>query len=885
MVQTTSKRLVIIDGKSVFYRGYYAMPNLTNKDGLATGGVYGFASMALLIMKRLKPDYVAVAWDKAKTNIRKRRLMFPDYKINRKPAPADFYEQVPLLKDLLKAFGWPLYEFDDYEADDIMGTLSHQVKDLPIETFLVTSDLDMLQLVGPKVHIYVLKTGLSRIEQYSPQSFISKYGINVDQYLDLKALKGDSSDNIPGVAGIGEKTALELLKQFKTLDNIYDNLALIKDSTATKLVSGKKMAYLSKDLARIWLDAPVKFDIQDESISKANKKEIINLLQKYNFKSLINLANEIFDIDLPSHTTDLTFKINLTKTEVINSLDQVPKSISFSGPVSVYIRFSDKNGYCPQIVILADEKIGYVFNVAQIGPEKFKNWLIEQNIFAGIELVGFDLKRIIKLLLYYQIGLPTIKHDILIGSFLINSLIKDQSLTGLANEYLDYNGSSFEVLNDQEFIVRAPEILGLIKAIYQKQIKLLDTTPKIVELMNNFEIPMITILAKMELTGIKLDINYLNDFNEQINDMILELKQTIYGYADQEFNIASPKQLAAILFDTLKLPTVNIKKGKNNYSTDSSQLEKLFDCHPIINFIVQFREVVKLKNTYLDTLPKMVDPDQVLHTTFNLTMTQTGRLSSSDPNLQNIPIRTDLGRKIRTAFVARDGYKLISADYSQFELRIAAVLAKDQQLIGLFNQGGLDVHTATAASIYNVSLSEVTKQMRRTAKAVNFGILYGMSPHGLVRAINISYNEAVDFINKYKDIRRPLFDYMDQIMLQTRRLGYAETMFGRRRAMLDINSSNYILRQAAERAAINMPVQGTESDLMKLAMIKIDDEIKASRRDCHILLQIHDSVLIECAQNETDQYVGVLRDIMENIFSLGVKLEVDIKVGDNWGQL
>ncbi len=884
MVADTNKRLVIIDGKSVFYRGYYAMPNLSNKEGLATGGVYGFASMALEIMKRLKPDYVVVAWDKSKTNIRKRRQMYAEYKANRKPAPADFYLQLPLLKDLLKAFGWPLYEFDDYEADDIMGSLAVQASKLSIETYLVTSDLDMLQLIGPKVHIYILKTGLSNIEQYSSETFYTKYGLDVHQFLDLKALKGDSSDNIPGVAGIGEKTAIDLLKQFKTLDNIYDNLTLIKDSIANKLISGKDMAYLSKDLARIWLDAPVKFNPKEGTVLNANKDEILKLLQKYEFKSLIKPTSEVFNINVLNQTSNLIWKIDLPETVVVTKSNQLTKDIKLTGLVYIYIRFSDKYSINPNVVLISDGLRGYAFDINKLGQKYFIEWFIRQKFLIN-GLVGFDVKRIIKLLLNYKTLIPIIKHDILIGSFLINPLIKDQSLTGLATEYLDYTGSSYEELDDNEFIMRAAEILGIINNIYKKQLALIVKTPKFLELIMNFELPVIPILANMEFRGIKLNTNYLNDFNEEINDEILRLKQTIFGYANEEFNIASPRQLSKVLFDSLKLSTVGIKKGKNDYSTDSSQLEKLYDKHPIIKFIIQFRELIKLKNTYLDVLPKMVDSSNVLHTTFNLTMTQTGRLSSSDPNLQNIPIKTDLGRRIRTAFIAREGYKLISADYSQFELRIAAVLAKDQELIDLFNEEDLDIHTATASSIYNISPDKVTKAMRRVAKAVNFGILYGMSPHGLVGAINIPYIEAVDFIEKYKTIRKPLFDYMAETMESARRLGYVETMFGRRRPMIDINSSNFIIRQAAERAAINMPIQGTEADLMKMAMIKVDQTIKDSKKDCHILLQIHDSMLIECKEVETDKFIVILKNVMENVISFPVKLKVDITTGNNWGEL
>ncbi|HTB49332.1 MAG TPA: DNA polymerase, partial [Verrucomicrobiae bacterium] len=421
-------------------------------------------------------------------------------------------------------------------------------------------------------------------------------------------------------------------------------------------------------------------------------------------------------------------------------------------------------------------------------------------------------------------------------------------------------------------------------ALYEQQVVELKKIPKLPKLAVDIEWPVIPVLARMEYIGIELDTKYLAKFAEEINDLVSDYEQQIYGYADQEFNIASPGQLAEVLFDKLKLPAQGIKKGKTGYSTAASELDKLRGQHPIIDLITQYREVTKLKNTYIDTLPQQVDEHSRLHTTFGLTNAQSGRLNSSDPNLQNIPTRTDLGRRIRTAFIAAKGKKLVSADYSQFELRLAAVLAKDSELIDMFNRGA-DIHTATAAQVYEREIEDVTKQMRRAAKVINFGILYGMSPHGLSAATGMTREQAVTFIERYKAVRKPLFDYTDKVREQAKKDGYVATLFGRRRPMPDIHSSNFIVRQAAERAAINMPIQGTEADLMKLAMAKVDKLLAEQHNDCNMLLQIHDSILVECPEPVAERIGELLKETMEAVYDLPVRLDVDVTIGDNWGEL
>jgi len=878
------KKLAIIDGKSVFYRGYYAMPGLTTKDGTATGGVFGFATMALEVIKRLKPDYVCVAWDKPKTNIRRRLELYPEYKAGRKPPPSDFYEQIPLLHELLEAFGWPLYEFDDYEADDIMGTLAVQAAARGIDTLLITSDMDMLQLVNDNVKVYAMKKGLSNIELYSPDSFTAKYGIRVDQFLDLKALMGDSSDNIPGVPGIGEKGALELLKQFETLDNVYENLALTKASLQKKLEAGRELAYLSKELAAIWTDAPMTLDLAAVDGSRCSPLAVRDVLERLEFRSLVRQLPEIMqDASLPPSTIAAQAlavgKNIVVRTDV--ELDQI--NLGGVAEVVLFSRAAGKHGRQPQLFVFSPSAdLTYTIDLNTVGQPAFEAKFGRLLSDPSISKIGYDVKSTIKLLIELGVECAGVGHDVFIGAFLINSIRREQTLTALLEADLGYGGASLENIPTDELAGRSAEIIAAIRGLHAHQTTELAAIPKVAHLAATIEWPVIAVLARMEYEGIHLDLDYLSAMNGRVSDTVSDLEQQIYGYADTEFNIGSPAQLADILFVNLKLPTLGIKKGKSAYSTDAKQLEKLRLTHPIIDIISQWREVTKLKNTYIDALPRLTDADSRLHTTFNLTVAQTGRLSSTDPNLQNIPVRTDLGREIRTAFVAAPGKVLISADYSQFELRLAAYLADDQELMTMFNNGA-DVHTATAAQVYGRQPDEITKQMRRDAKIINFGVLYGMSPHGLSVATGMTMAAAKVFIDKYFELRKPLLDYMNNLKVQAREQGYVETLFGRRRPTPDIKSSNFIVRQAAERAALNMPIQGTEADLMKMAMIAVDRHLAGMQSKQ--LLQIHDSILIEAPEAEAEAVAAMLKTTMENIYKLPVRLDVDVTIGQNWGEL
>jgi DNA polymerase-1 len=881
------KRLVIIDGKSVFYRGYYAMPNLSTKDGVPTGGVFGFASMALEVMRKLKPDYVCVAWDKQKTNIRKRVEMYPEYKAGRKPAPPDFYDQIPLLHDLLDAFGWPLYELDDYEADDIMGTLAVQAKDKDIDTALVTSDLDLLQVINDNVHVYALKKGLSNIELFHPESFREKYGIEVDQFLDLKAIKGDSSDNIPGVPGIGEKGAVELLKEYKTLDEVYDNLDLIKDSLRKKLEAGKDSAYLSKKLAAIWTDAPMKLDLKNLDISNCDPLAVKEKLESLQFKSLVRQLPEVMQIAESEEKQEIkNHGIKTPKVKVVEGLQDLH---DFSGNNFIYVlaSYNDINHDQIDKLYLLNDKNNEVYTISSeiLNQKDIRRALTNKNY------VSADIKKLLKGL--WLNGVDTKDSTIFdtqIAGFLLNPLIRSQTTAELAREYLDLEIEATDLEDEPRLILE----LTVIERLYKYLVKEFDKTEnkKLKEVFNTIELPVIPVLGRMENAGIKLDVQYMDVLSVEIDDKISDLTQEIYGFADKEFNIASPSQLADILFDDLKLPTGGIKKGKTGYSTAAKELDKLRGQHPIIDLISQYREVTKLKNTYVDTLPTMVDKDSRVHTTFNLTIAQTGRLSSTDPNLQNIPVRTDLGKRIREAFVAEKGNMLVSADYSQFELRLAAYLSDDKELIRQFNED-VDVHQATAALIYGREVDDVTKSMRRDAKVVNFGIMYGLGAHGLVSATGMTYPQAKEFIDKFFEVRPKLLQYIESVKKQAHDKGYVENIFGRRRPTPDVKSSNFMVRESAYRAAVNMPFQGSAADIMKKAMINIQQKLdeltvnseQSTDNKYRMLLQIHDSVIVECPEKSAKAVAKLIKDTMENVIKLPIKLTVDTSIGKTWGEL
>jgi len=823
-------RLVVIDGKSVLYRGYYAMGNLSLSDGTPTGGVYGFASIAMEVVRKLKPDYVAVAWDKSKTNIGKRREIYAEYKANRQPAPEDFYVQIPLLMELVDALGWKLFECDGYEADDIIGALAEQADQREgWETIMISSDLDMLQIVDHNTRLYRLKTGFSEIEEYDIAGLEKKYGVTKAQFLDLKAIKGDSSDNIPGVPGIGEKGAVKLLNEYGSLDGIYEYVDEISGSIGEKLRAGKESAYMSKKLSEIMFDAPVSLDDVPKLV--VDKDRIVNELKKLEFNSLIRrfekgIAEGQFSEPAFARESqryhDQSGSLREGPTDVTLPEDSPVVAVSLTGE-----KLSSEN--YPSAIPLSDLFLSW----------DVKSAMHEDGKVADAVLSGER---------FWDLGQ---------GGFLLNPLKRADNQVGL-------------------------EMGDVLRKEYDRQIAEFERLPKLRWVADNLDMPLIPILYKMEKRGVKLDVVKFTTLRKEFVAEAEKIEQKIYSIVGYSFNINSPLQLSEILYGELGLPTKGVKKKQRFYSTGQKELDKLRDLHPIIGLIERMREVTKLLNTYVEPLPNLMDEEARIHTTYTQNVTATGRLSSVNPNLQNIPVRTDEGRRIREGFVAEDGKVFVSADYAQFELRLAAALANDERLISDFNSD-MDIHTKTASDIFRVSMDRVTKEQRRAAKVINFGVLYGMSAKGLSDAAGMTIGGAQEFIDKYFALRKPIREYLDKILAQAREEGYVETMFGRRRPTPDVKAPNYVVRAGAERAAMNMPIQGTEADLMKLAMIAVEKELPDG---ANLILQVHDSLVVECDKELAEEVGEILKRVMEGVApELAVKLLVEVATGRNWGEL
>ena len=844
------KKLILIDGNNLMFRSYYATAYsgnmMKNSKGMPTNALFGFVSMINKIINEENPKYIAVAFDIGK-NFRKKQYDF--YKEGRQQTPDELKIQMPIARKILDAMNIKHFELEPYEADDIIGTIVKMTEeDKDFASVIVSSDKDLLQLISEETEVKLLKqTGFIR---YDYKTFVDDYKIEPIRIIDLKALMGDSSDNIPGVKGIGEKTALKLLQEYKSLENLYDNVENVTGKTKEKLINDKENAFMSKNIATIYRDVPLninledlKFDLKDDT----KLKEIYNELEFYSLlKTTIVKKEEV--------------KIEYKEITSINELN-------LSEKIAIYLELDNENYHIANQVSLTitDGKNNYY-----VKKDLIKDVL---DLIKDKNIITYDTKKIIGNTKIYINS----SFDVSIAGYILNYNIKDD-LAFLANQ-LDYQIEFFDVSKKNNFANKEEAVkkcLFLYNIEEKLKNKLIEENQ--IDLFKNIEMPLIKVLADMEITGIKVDNNELKKMGEEFTVKLELLEKEIYNLAGTEFNINSPKQLGEILFDKLQL--AKGKKNKTGYKTDVKVLEKLAENYPIAEKILEFRGLAKLKNTYIDGLENCILNDGKIHTIYKQTLTRTGRLSSTEPNLQNIPVRDELGRKIRKAFVPSNDL-LLSADYSQIELRILAHISKCPKLIQSFIDG-LDIHTKVASDIYGISKEEVTKTMRRTAKAVIFGIVYGISGFGLGENLHISRKDAESFINKYFEIYPEVKKYTEDIVKYAHENGYVKTLFNRKRILDEINNPNYMIKSMGERMAMNTPIQGTSADIMKMAMINVHHRFEKENIKSKILLQVHDEIIVDVKSNELEQVKKIIKEEMENVYKLDVPLKVEIDTGTNW---
>lgn len=900
----SNKKIVLIDGNAIMHRAYHALPPLNTKRGVLVNAVYGFASTLLSVIEKFKPEYIAVSFDLAGPTFR--HHAYKEYKATRTKAPDEFYEQIPLVRKVVEAFNIPVYEKEGYEADDVIGTIAAQAENKNLETLIVTGDLDTLQLISEKTKVYTMKRGLSDSVLYDKDGVRARYGLEPNQIIDLKGLRGDPSDNIPGVKGIGEKTAVSLLKEYGSVENVYKNIQKIKESVREKLERDRLKAFMSKKLATIVREVPIELQIEKTRVRDFNREAVVALLNEFNFYSLIKRipGADAKITEKNTETAATSEGIKDFKYEKINEnnlkifLDEAKKHNEISVALDIIgeaakpeikgIAFSWKTG-----------RASYLAFSPEIAP-KLK--LILEN--EKIKKIGYDLKSIMKDFFCGSLKMRGNYFDVMVAAYLLDpggAMEFSKLVISELGEEIDAEANKKGQLmitldkeaeeKNTELACRAADYAFKLKEIFFEKLSSLSRDQQtqrhvkktLCELFFDLEMPLVEVLYAMEETGIKINELALEGISEKVSLRIKNLEERIYALSENHFNINSPQQLAEVLFKKMKLPIEDIKKTKTGFSTASAELEKLRSKHKIIEKIEKYRELFKLKTTYLDTLPKLTDENHRIHTTFNQAVTATGRLSSADPNLQNIPTRTDLGQLIRTAFVAEDEYKLISGDYSQIDLRIVAHMSDDRKLIEAFLRGD-DIHKITAAEINKVSLSEVTEKMRREAKALNFGVIYGMSVFGFSQASGASREEAKKFIDEYMKNFSGVADYILRTKEFAKRNGYVETLLGRRRNLPEINSPNFQVAQSAERMAINMPIQGLAADIVKIAMVGIHAEYK-NNPDVRMILQIHDEVILEAKEAIAEEVSKRVKEIMENAFSLKVPLVADMHAGDNWGEI
>ncbi|MDS3930444.1 DNA polymerase I [Staphylococcus epidermidis] len=870
-------KLVLIDGNSLSFRAFYALPLLSNHAGIHTNAVYGFAMLLEKIIKEEKPNHFLVAFDAGKTTFRHSK--YSEYKGGRQKTPPELSEQFPYIRQLLDAYHIKRYELDNYEADDIIGTLSRQADEEDFETIIITGDRDLTQLATDNVTIYYTKKGVTDVDHYTPKFIAEKYnGLVPKQIIDMKGLMGDTSDNIPGVAGVGEKTAIKLLNQFESVEGVYEH---IEEVTAKKLkeklINSKDDALMSKDLATINVHSPIEVSLEDTKLTlQDDTTEKIELFKKLEFKQLLA------DIDTSStneEVIDKTFEIEQDFQNVdLNDLNEAVIHFELEGTnylKDTILKFGFYTNH-QHVVINAEDVKDYKHLV---------QWLEDKNTTK----IVYDAKKTYVSAHRLGINIENIEFDVMLASYIIDpsrSIDDVKSVVSLYGQnYIKDNITIFgkgkkhhipeePILN--EHIASVTEAIAAVTPIMKSQLEDYNQ----IELLKDLELPLARILSEMEEIGIYIDINDLKEMEFEIQKKLDVLISNIHESAGEAFNINSPKQLGVVLFETLQLPV--IKKTKTGYSTAVDVLEKLQGEHPIIDDILEYRQLAKLQSTYVEGLQKVISKDHRIHTRFNQTLAQTGRLSSIDPNLQNIPIRLEEGRKIRKAFkpTSKDSV-ILSADYSQIELRVLAHITQDESLKHAFINGH-DIHTATAMKVFNVESDQVDSLMRRQAKAVNFGIVYGISDYGLSQSLGITRKQAKAFIDDYLASFPGVKQYMSDIVKDAKAQGYVETLLHRRRYIPDITSRNFNLRSFAERTAMNTPIQGSAADIIKLAMVKFSEKIKETKYHAKLLLQVHDELIFEIPKSEVEDFSKFVEEIMEQALVLDVPLKVDSNYGATW---
>ena len=875
-----------IDGNSIMNRAFYGIMGrniMKTTDGIYTNAIYGFLSILNKTISDFTPDYICVAFDlKAPTF---RHKQYQEYKGTRKPMPDELKMQMPIIKDVLKAMNIKILELEGYEADDILGTISKKYDNNDNSVLLLTGDRDYLQLVSDNVTVRIptTKQGQTEYTDYTPEVVKEKFGIEPIEFIEIKGLMGDSSDNIPGIPGVGEKTAFSLISTYHTVDNIYktlsenESLQDIKGKLREKIENNKDLAYLSRELGTIYREVPLEYENEELSYKDVNNDELYNLFLKLQFKNYIEKYNLKKPDNVDNTTLNNEKSVEVKEYEVIKA-DKI--SDIFDKDSDYVCSYYLSDGF--RIQILVKDSIYYNENPT----DEFLKGFFESD---RIHKIGYDIKKDYILLRDRNITAKTFDFDIKIASYLLypakNGYRLDDIILEELGVLLDKNdvdtqlsfleeASSDNSKNIQKEQKYPSYIMASMEVLKEKLVKNGEY-----DLFKNIEMPLRIVLAEMQDTGVLVDKDTLEKYQKDLSKKVKDLNDEIIEMAGMDFNINSPKQLGIVLFEKLKLYV--IKKTKSGYATDAETLEKLIDDHPIISKILEYRTMSKLKSTYADGLLPLIKEDGRIHASFNQTITATGRLSCSEPNLQNIPIRTELGKEFRKVFVAPKGYKFIDADYSQIELRILAHLSEDKNMVDGFNNGN-DIHAITASQVFNVPLEEVTKQMRSEAKAVNFGIVYGISDFGLGANIGISKVKAKNYIQKYFETYPDIKKFMDNAVKDCREKGYSVTIWGRRRDVPEINAKNYNVRQGAERIAMNTPIQGSAADIIKIAMIEVDKSLKERNLKARLILQVHDELVIECPEEELDIVKKLLVEKMESVTKLKVPLIAEAGVGDNW---